>query len=444
MRRNARVSMTARRGWRTVLLASMAYAASSIAGASSFVERPWPTTFEAAEVVAFARVSAIETVERDGAVWTVATLDVDRWIVGDDDARARIGVEPIGSEDANSGRVDRWSIEFLGGATVGGVVDVVDDLPVPVEGSTVLVMAYAETSRATTVVGGWQGWFTVTSRGFEDVLGRRLVVTPDGVGLRTVDADDDASESFDLLEILDALDEGLLEAERRPGGAEGASVPSGLGGSEVADDRQAPDLAAPETTLVISTVDERIAEAVQRAVAAWNDVGVPLVATPAEEGDLRFGRGEAGWFGRDVLTLSRRAPGSRGVDVLLAPGPTSLRADVLGYEIARQLLMPRGTSAGWQAGLMPATGPDERTATEVAALVGAIARRPGDVDGDGFVGFLDLVEVGETFGTTGTSLAADVDRSGTVDADDVAFVLENYTFEEPSRDPPPGRTSVPR
>ena len=169
---------------------------------------------------------------------------------------------------------------------------------------------------------------------------------------------------------------------------------------------------------------------VAAALSDWRAAGVDVDAVAARV-SVRYGPAER--FGPDVQAwvVVRDAPAGddRSYEILIAPGATAVRAALipaLGVALGGSL----GTGA-LDPVLDPA-GPRRPDASDGAALEARRDALPGDLNGDGKVGFADLVLFAEAFGRTGVNLAADLNGDGVVDEADLALLRAAYAFEPPT------------
>lgn len=172
-------------------------------------------------------------------------------------------------------------------------------------------------------------------------------------------------------------------------------------------------------------------ERVRSALAAWTDAGVALDAVDRTV-VVRYA--DEALMGPDALTLVVTG-GGPGVDleVLVRPG---------GERLDEALLVALGIALGGTpgAGALAARlepGVERRV---VAADAAALRRDgvPGDIVGDGRVGFADLLELASQWGRSGVNLPADLDGDGTVGIEDVERLRPSYAFRDLTLGPDEG------
>ena len=166
-----------------------------------------------------------------------------------------------------------------------------------------------------------------------------------------------------------------------------------------------------------------LAARVDAAVAAWSAVGIDVEAV---ERTVLVRYASAELLGPDALSLVVTG-GPPGVDLELL-----VRSDA-GERLDDALVVALGIALGGAPGagiLDPRLAPDEvrRPTEDDAVAVAPALRLPGDVTGDGRVGFEDLLALAEAWGRRGVNLPADLDRDGVVDDADLALLRERYRF----------------
>ena len=166
-----------------------------------------------------------------------------------------------------------------------------------------------------------------------------------------------------------------------------------------------------------------LAARVDTAVAAWSAVGIDVDAV---ERTVLVRYASADLLGPDALSLVVTG-GPPGVDLEVL-----LRSDA-GDRLDDALVVALGIALGGTPGvgiLDPRLAPDEvrRPSDDDAAAVAPARRLPGDITGDGRVGFEDLLALAEAWGRRGVNLPADLDRDGVVDDADLELLREGYRF----------------
>ncbi len=168
---------------------------------------------------------------------------------------------------------------------------------------------------------------------------------------------------------------------------------------------------------------------VAAALDDWRAAGVDPDLIDAE---VRVAYGAEGRFGPDVTAwvLLRGRVGSErpAFEVLVAPGSGALRSALIP---ALGVVLGGSLGSGALDPILDPSGPRRPTEAEGAALEARRTAIPGDLDGDGVVGFEDLLLVAAAYGERGVNLAADLDASGTVDAADLDLLRSAYTFDPP-------------
>jgi hypothetical protein len=173
-------------------------------------------------------------------------------------------------------------------------------------------------------------------------------------------------------------------------------------------------------------------ERARTALDAWRDVGVDVGASTRR---VRIVYGDPLLLGPDVPVLVRTsADPDVDLELLVHPDLVDRYPGALLYAIGVALGAEPGEGAlarRQEPGVAVPPTPEQ-----VAALASARAIDPADLDGDGVVGFGDLLILAERFGQRGVNVPGDLNGDGVVDATDVALLRERYTFEAPSATPP--------
>lgn len=178
-----------------------------------------------------------------------------------------------------------------------------------------------------------------------------------------------------------------------------------------------------------------LAATVAAAEQRWVEAGVEFAAV---ERTVLVRYAAEDRMGPDAIALVVTG-GTPGVDMeiwLRAEGPTTAqRADALTIALGIALGGTPGSGV-----LDPRLGDEPRlpSAEDVAGLVPA-REVPGDVTGDGRVGFDDLLALAESWGRRGVNLPADLDGDGVVDGNDLERLREHYRFA-----PLPSERDAPR
>ena len=162
---------------------------------------------------------------------------------------------------------------------------------------------------------------------------------------------------------------------------------------------------------------------VDAAVDAWRAAGADVDAV---ERTVLVRYGDAALLGPDAISLVITA-GPPGVDFELV-----VRADA-GEQLDDALVIAIGIALGGTPGvgvLDPRLEADEprRPGPDDAAALAPGVGLPGDVTGDGNVGFDDLLELASAWGRQGINLAADLDGDGVVGDGDLDVLREHYRF----------------
>lgn len=173
-----------------------------------------------------------------------------------------------------------------------------------------------------------------------------------------------------------------------------------------------------------------LAERVARAESAWRDAGLDVDAV-ARTVLVRYDDG------------SLLGPDAYGI--VVTGGPPGIDLEVIVDAEAAQLddalLITLGIALGGRSGegLLAAglavDGLRAPSPDDVASLFRTSA--PGDVTGDGVVGFADLLAIAAAWGTRGVNLAADLDGDGVVGPGDVTSLEGDYVWRSLGAPPPP-------
>jgi len=182
-----------------------------------------------------------------------------------------------------------------------------------------------------------------------------------------------------------------------------------------------------------------LAEEIQAAFNTWLEpADVGLTAQQDEAADTLIRYGEVPRFGPDTLSLTLQQQGDNDnsvVEVLLNPQSYRDNPATLLHETGLLLGLPAGQSGVMNPALSSESpqAPDE---VDRAALAELQSFAPEDLTRDGVVDFYDLAALAKSFGRQGVNLPADLDSSGTVDAQDIEVLKASYTFTPPSPTPP--------
>ena len=166
-----------------------------------------------------------------------------------------------------------------------------------------------------------------------------------------------------------------------------------------------------------------LADRVDVALAAWRAAGA---AIDEVERTVLVRYASADLLGPDALTLVVTG-GPPGVDLEVLVRPDA------GATLDDALVVALGIALGGRPGvgvLAPRLLPDEPrlpSADDVTALAPGRGL-PGDVTGDGRVGFADLLALAEAWGRRGINVPADLDGDGVVGEGDLERLREHYQF----------------
>lgn len=177
-----------------------------------------------------------------------------------------------------------------------------------------------------------------------------------------------------------------------------------------------------------------LVDQVDAALADWRAAGVDVDAV-ARTVTVRYG--DPARLGPDAIALVVVRPDEGGFEVLVHPEADGVRAAlipalgvVLGGVLGDGALNPRVDPAA----------PAVPTAADAAALASRRPAVPGDVDGDGRVGFEDLLLVAAAYGRQGVNLVEDLDGDGVVGDADLEVLRAAYAFDEGSTPTTPEAT----
>ncbi len=181
-----------------------------------------------------------------------------------------------------------------------------------------------------------------------------------------------------------------------------------------------------------------LADRVDAAVDAWRTAGADVEAV---DRTVLVRYGDAALLGPDALSLVITG-GPPGVDLEVV-----VQADA-GDELDDALVVAIGIALGGTPGLgvldpRLAPGEERRPGSDDAAALAPGVGLPGDITGDGEVGFDDLLELAAAWGRQGINLPADLDGDGVIGDGDLDVLREHYQFapigtdeDRPAAEPP--------
>lgn len=185
-----------------------------------------------------------------------------------------------------------------------------------------------------------------------------------------------------------------------------------------------------------------LVDQVEAAVADWTAAGADVDGTDRTV-VVRYGDPDR--LGPDAIVLVVVRPDAGSFDVLVHPERDGVRAALVP---ALGVVLGGVPGAGALDPRIDAAAPRVPNADDVAALRAGRPEVPGDLDGDGRVGFEDLLRVAAAYGRQGINLPEDLDGDGVVDDADLDLLRERYAFgdgapsEEPTAPPEPGEGAV--
>lgn len=459
MRRHRRGSML-----RAALVALCLAGAASVGQATTYVRADAEGMVLTADLVMFATVSSVTSVERDGRPWTVVQFtepDV---------------LKDAAAEEGRSAGSPTVELSLLGGSALGLPDLFVGGLPRFMPGERWLVLAYEEEGLASPIVGVAQGAWRLADGQAASAAGRLLTVDGEGV-LRESQLDasagtastEDAREASLREAIANLLRSGLKRGASN--GTTGASLtpredtttapgeppavaaeaphtaPAGEDDGDLDEGGTAP--APPSARRVGYRVGvntdfqgSRAADATPEALSAlvasaartWESAApgvLEFAQDPAARWVVSFGSDEV--LGPDAVTLSL-ASNDGTTEVLVSQRHKELREAALLHELGLLLGLPEGGAGVMGSALTTSTpGPSP---SDVAQLREQQAFAPEDQDRSGRVDFYDLVLFGKAYGQTGINLPADFNGDGRVDDADLALLRAAYEFVAPQEELP--------
>lgn len=183
-------------------------------------------------------------------------------------------------------------------------------------------------------------------------------------------------------------------------------------------------------------------EQVEEAFAAWEQAGAAQVPVQTATADTSFMFDTAGRMGPDTVTLTLQRSGDtsgQSLTVLINPETYRDNAKALVHEAGLVL----GLSAATEGLMHPAIADGDATTPQPADIERLLAMAtavPGDITGDGLVGFADLLELASQTGRRGVNLSGDLNGDGMVTPEDLDELRLHYVFTEPSE---PARPETP-
>jgi hypothetical protein len=162
---------------------------------------------------------------------------------------------------------------------------------------------------------------------------------------------------------------------------------------------------------------------VEAALADWSAAGADVEATDRSV-VVRYGDPER--LGPDAIVLVVVRPDAGSFELLVHPDLQGVRAALIP---ALGVVLGGVPGGGALDPRVDVATPRVPTATDVAALRAGRPAVPGDLDGDGRVGFEDLLRLAAAYGRQGINLPEDLDGDGVVGDADLDLLREAYAFE---------------
>ncbi len=177
---------------------------------------------------------------------------------------------------------------------------------------------------------------------------------------------------------------------------------------------------------------------VEAAVLAWRNAEPSVSLEEGAGAERVITWGDPDLMGPDLVTLTVQQPSEpQPYRVLVHTELAGDWPEALLHEVGLLLGAPAGPEGVMNPALSADT-PDEPEPSDVAALTSARSQVPGDLNGDGVVDWLDLLELASEHGRRGLNIAADLDGDGVVTDEDLRMLREelDYGFTVPgSREP---------
>ncbi len=171
-------------------------------------------------------------------------------------------------------------------------------------------------------------------------------------------------------------------------------------------------------------------EDVERAFQLWEREGA-TVPVEADSATSRFAFGPVDRLGPDTVTLTLQRTGAEpALEILVQPDLYRDFEAALVHEAGIVLGIGQQESGVMRPGLdsesVAAPQPGD-----IARLRSVATAAPGDLNADGKVDFLDLVELASQSGRRGVNLPGDLDGDGVLGNADLVLLRELYTFTLP-------------
>ena len=174
-------------------------------------------------------------------------------------------------------------------------------------------------------------------------------------------------------------------------------------------------------------------EEVADAFAIWEQAGAAELPVEGDGARTLFRVAAPEHLGPDTVSVTLQRPvGEPALEVIVHPDLYRDHPAALVHETGIVLGLSAGTAGVMQPGLS-ADSPDRPDPEDVEQLRGLASAVPGDLNADGRVDFLDLLELAADFGRRGINLPADLDADGTVSEADLFRLRELYTFSPPEQ-----------